>query len=1467
MQKLISLALNIQFLFFSILSVYTAPVYPQSKRTTKITSDEKYLFDNNCLELAKEKDYVRGNKKLLNDKGSRTERYFVWEKISGDYQSLVDDEELAKKADSRYENYDPLNPPPSMLLCEDSPQNRNECLAFRAYCTEHIALEGINEELKEWSDRVKNCTNPKYLDLHPDHCQRSFINSLNYLSAYAKKLGKTHENKPENVAKFFKEASLTFSQYKHQLDELNAATEKAKLAEELKKEREENEKLVKQAWNNCHQAVVQEDKDVKNRNLSGEVMGALVCTPADSLVTIDESKIDSLITSVDKFNREEGAKDIEPELNKISIKKAAQGIWSTYETFFANKNGRLKGENGKKYAENLICNPTIKDLGLPAFKCTDKVKKIISESYDEYDKLTDVYPMERITDAELNDQMNNTINKPIKDLNKTCSDAKRGYNKNEVRYNCTPTPNVKMKVDGTFEFEPMTQADMMTESKCNQIMDEKYRQHRQVEGRAYGKANPVYNGMVQSQLGHLMIVDDFREKVQVASSDWVYDRCFKGTGQAFNPVNLRDVKGALNKFMHLNYKEFADSVEVKDTPKEKVERVKEYLKNNPMTIAEFLKANPEDDNVKALCALIMDINRRDHRRLWFDRIATGVGVVAGVALSMTGIGTPVGVALLATLGAATTYEVVSLNTDIDEAKSDIEQKKRSAATFQLDMDKAISDVISLKKQVASNESSKKLVVALAALDVLGSGGFRLMKSFLKTGKGIRAGKILGFSAKTLSTDGAFKLSKQISVGIEQMMSRLPKAQKAFVNKLDHQELMELGALFNKLDPADKAKLVSQFKEFKDIKTYRKFLNLLDSNADNILIGGKLNGSKVADMAQDAKKIQLADGKVVDDIIADKKTILANIEEVKEVDELEGVVKTIDDADITVQNSGKIGPQEIYVKKQKKFAKRIADNERLTEVYENLDLPISKKEKLYTHLSFMDPKSEKKLINILSDSKASRTKFLDDINKTGCLDKLYDMKCKKMIEESLEAFGSKSIKDHKVYKDWVVNQSDDIQKLILDSDISPGDLALLDKTALEGINVKDLDKMTRYIEKVKELPLNKQLIAYDELPTIIQGGKANKSSKIYNQFKLQDSMFNTYEKMHYSTNHLYSKKYLKNLAKERGLKPTKENLDLLRKEKALKFRKNLQKKFNACKSGNVKGGQKANINKFIKFNTASNWAFTVGSYMWFMGSDDETEVVVDEEGNIVEGEPDNKFTEMLAILGYDLVASYVFSQIPKVIMSSPGQSIAGNTLKDYTIGGGLDFVNTRIFGTLFGANDVESGKEIQKILNDPEKAAALEELKSYVDEKMKKPKMKEIVGSMSSQFSEFSENLETEDEFDYNYLMDNFSTDELASNKEINEMFMESYQEQQYDESAGEYSLSKMMNNVTGGKVDVSLENDLFYYNLAYNIPSSAKRVMMYNIISNRICLGRWGEVVTLTMLDKFISNAAYWGGREQFVGK
>lgn len=1468
MQKLISLALNIQFLFFSVLTTYAPLAHPiVSKRTEQIVKEDKYLFDNNCLDLAKKKDYVRGNQKLLNDAESRTERYFVWEKISKDYDDLVNDEALIKKADARYKEYNPLNPPPSLLLCEDSPQNRNECMAFKAYCTEHIAMEGMSEEMQEWSDRVKLCTNPKYIEKHPTHCQRSFVNSLNYLTAYAKKLGKTHENKSDNVAKYFKEAAATFSQYKHQLDELNQATEKAKLAEKLKKEREENEKLVKQAWNNCHQAVVYEDKDVKNRNLSGEVMGALVCTPADSLVTLDETKIEKLIASVDELNREEGAESIEPELNKISIKKAAQGIWSTYETFFAKENGSFDGDKGKEKAIQLICSPKIQDMGVQPFNCSKKVKEIIGESFDEYKELTDIYPMERVTDAELSDQMTNRINNPIKEINKACYEAKKDYDANERKYTCVSGPKIKMKDDGTFEMEPMTDADVMTESKCNGIIDEKFRQHRMVQSRAYNKANPVYNQMVQSQLGHLMIVDDFREKVGVASDDWVYERCFKGDGTAFGTVKLADVKSALNKFMGLNYKEFADALDVKETAKEKVERVKDYLKNNPITIAEFLKANPDDENVKALCALILDINRRDNRRLWVDRVVTGVGVVAGVALSMTGIGTPVGVGLLATLGAATTYEVVSLNKDIDEAKNDIEQKKRAAASFQLDMEKAIEDVIALKKEVVANERSKKLVVALAALDVLGSGGFRLMKNFLKTSKGIRAGRILGFSAHSLSSGSALKLSKQISVGIEQMLGRLPKTQKAFVNKLSHEEVMELGAIFNKLDPSDKAKLVAKLKEFENVKDYRKFLTLVDANTDVLFVGGKLNGNMVADLAGSAKKVQLPDGTIVDDLVNEKKVILSKIEDVKHVDEGNNLVKTVDNPDITVQNNGVVKPKEIYTKKYNKFNKRISENEKLTEAYSKVDLPNKEKQRLLTHMSFMDPKKEGKLLNILSDDKVVKAKFFEKVNKTGCLSKPYDMKCRNMIEEALEEFGEKELKDHKIYKDWVVKQSDDLQKLITDSGISPGELSLMDKTALEGIEIKNLDKMTRYVEKIKQLPIQKQIVALDELPTILQGGKANKSSKIYNNFKMQDKMFNAYEEMYYKTNHLYSKKNLKKIAKERGLKPTKENLDKIRREKALKFRENLQKKFNACKSGNVQGGQKANIKKFIKFNTASNWAFTIGSYMWFMGSSDDSEVVVDEEGNIVEGEPDPKFTEMLSVLGYDLVASYVFSQIPKVIMASPGQSVLGNTAKDYAMGGGLDFINTRIFGALFGADDKEANKEIASILNDPEKAAALEDLKKYVDEKMKKPKMQNIVADMSSQFGEFAGELESEDGYDYDYLMDNFSTEELSGQKEINEMFLESYQEQQDDESAGEYSLSKMMNNVTGGKVDVSLENDLFYYNLAYNIPSSAKRVMMYNIISNRICLGRWGEVITLTMMDKFISNATYWGGREQFVGK
>jgi DNA polymerase III delta prime subunit len=1405
-------------------------------------NSDKNLFDNNCLSMVKKNKLVRGNSKYLNDKNKRTERWFAWDKITTRYKGLVENKDISKAAIERYRNYDPLNPPESLLSCRESSGELENCLAFNAYCTEQLTNVGMKEELIEWRDRVQNCRNPNYIAINPEHCQRDFVRSLNYLARNAKEISNIIKSKSPEVSKYFKEAQNTFGEYANELKELNLAQADAVKINELNVKKNIEKEKAFNALRTCDDIVQNSKRDVRGRNITNEILQGASCkiTPT---VSSDEIQ-NKLILDLEKVEDHALANELAPKLNEVAIIKSSKALWSTFETFF-NENDLVLDEKSETKAVDLICE---KDEKLSTF-CTEKFKAILKKSYSEYLDLKKHYPIKKVTSSDLSKEKVNSFNAGIKEINRSCQTAKKEAAEIEKTYACLQPfdigklsgKKVKAKVLPKRLQAIYDNGQPMNVNKCDLIIDEKYKALKSVQSRVSSISNPAYSKIVQSRIGHLMITDKFREHVGVITPDWAYERCLRGNGFAFKEVSDRDINNGLKDFLKLNYKELADSAFEKENNKNSIDKVKNYLKDNPLTVAELLERNPSEDYAKALCHFIRDINTTDYRRRWVRRGATAVGVVAGIGLSFTGIGTPAGLALLAAVGASTTIEVVSLNKEINEEKLRIIAQKQAAVTFQTDFDSALRKVQESEQNIGQLKTSKKVAVVLGALEIVGSGGIKLIRNFLKTKRGISAGKILGFTSATLTDVKANRFAKDISLAMESIKRNSTKEFRAIFDSLDYEEMIEFSALYSKVDDGFKATLLDKFSDIDSINDLRHFIHSIDGSVDQ---------TRLIALIDDATSVKLADGTVIDGLKGNPDFDIS---------------KVINEADITKMNSGVIDPKSFFGRRVASYTKKIDELEDFKKLIDEIPLNKTQKDNFISNLSFLDPKNEKQVMSILSDSKKASNEFINNLKKSGCLAKAYTKNCGEIVQKIISESAKKSLADHKLAKNWLNLQSPEIKGLFKGTNISGADLLLAKKHIPKGTTIKDLETSKNFVDYLSTLPQAQRVEGYKGLKLILTGSKTP-NSKVFKKFNARNKIFNGYEKYYYKKVKAAGKSRLKRIAKAKGLNPTKANLDDIAKEEARRFKAKFANKFNACKAGNAKGLQAANLKRFLKFNTASSLGFTVGSYMWVMGSDDDEELVVDKNGDLIKGEPDKDYKALASVLGYELVASYVFSKIPGLVLSGPGNNIAVNSIKDYAAGGGLDYVNTRIFGSIFGINESESKKKLNEMLNDPAKKEALDKLKIYVDKKMKTQKMKKIVNDFQSEFSLFTKDLKVEEDVGYDYLMDNFSSDELASSDELMEAFESSVNEFEYDQKSGDMPISKYVHELTNGKTKISVENDLFYYNLGYNVPSAVKRVFMYSLISNRLCMGRWGEVIAFTAIDKFLSNAAYWAGRKLTVG-
>ncbi len=929
--------------------------YVQSDVPNSSKNKSPYLFDNNCRDFALQNDYVRGNKKIINDIEQRTERYFVWDKLSKDYKTLINSEKLKSVSHERYKNYNPLNPPESLLLCRDNKGKMDgNCLAFKAYCTEEVAMKGMKEELEEWRVRVATCTNPKYLELHPDHCQRDFIKSMHYLKHHATELARAHDSKTPEVAKYFTEAAATFSQYANELDQLLLAQEKAKKAQELKEEHEKKQMVLKNQIYHCQQVINFDDNDVNNNQFTKDLITGMSCVADDSVKYLNQSQVEKLASDLDQISLEGNAPYLLKEINKEALHKAAKAAFVGFDRFLNTGNSRdLSKKTDRDWAiQNIFCNPNkfAKDYNLsPLFNsqfnkqiCGDKKSlEVINKALDEYLAHKKYNPVKYLTEEDIKEELHSDINSAVNDINQSCLKSKEAYNEIEREYNCQggtlKLPGVDNNKKNSFTnyglgekkyhfklpsgdidyqvpqmFEPQGQ---MTESYCKGIIDSKYGQHRVVQHYTAWENNARYSQMINTKLGHLMITDTMRSKMNALDDDWIYNRCFKGSGKALNPLTVKDIHDSKKELMKLALEEIDDIGKESFAPDDKVDSIKQYLKSNPLTVADLLLKNPSKEYADALCAFMRDINSDEYWDSWVKAGITGVQLVSGVILAATGVGAPLGGALISTVAggafvASTVAEVNVYNNDIDMAQKQQYELQHAGATLQIEVENALNKIDKEKIKESEARFSRNLSIVMISVDFLAFGGGKIISAFTKTSKGKSVLKLVKGVENSVETE------KEIAESVKRGLSKLNDLghkqglKPEIINALSEEDAMYMAVLVDKMNESQKLSFLENIKKLENSKQLKKYIDLLEKDSYLFNDKGILDSKRLSYNADLATEYELPLGIRIKDHFAKSEKLILDSNELSKMSKLDEV-KAVDEMkvgphhDITLQNNGGI----------------------------------------------------------------------------------------------------------------------------------------------------------------------------------------------------------------------------------------------------------------------------------------------------------------------------------------------------------------------------------------------------------------------------------------------------------------------------------------------------------------------------------------------------------------------------------
>ena len=793
-----------------IVTIFTFSLYAQN------------LYDSNCLNFVKSNQLVKANTDadyLLQK--NRTERYFYWEKINARYSQIVHDKTLQDEARDRYsrsKNTYKIN------KCKTSIET---CNAYKAYCIEEVASNAMSEEITEWNDRVQNCQSKKYRQLHPSYCDKDFTRSLLYLKRMANDLAKTNRSKSPDVARFFEEAKEQFQKYYDQMGKLLASIESEK-----QKERDNNAQAIKKekvenTLQMCRDLIKGDDNDIGDKSYVDKILMNYSCPQLSNANELNETALNDLEKMIENIDKKNYEMHIYPEITDLAMNQSVKATAATYLKFFSSDLD-LNDSRSKHIFVQKICKELDED-----YCKRPSIKAAMYAALNELNEETRNNKINKISDKELFKDIQK-FNATLKQANSFCHKINAEAKKIEKENKCTSEYQYMDPI------ERRSSRGSEVALACQKRKQKKYQELKDLNNSNNVQAQMFYAEATGTISGHLLVTEDFRDKVDLPSKDWINERCINGDGKAFNTVLQEDIDKGLKDLYKLNIKEISDISEQKNNPKKRKSIIKDYLKNNPNTIAELLEQNPEEEYAKAICGFVREINSSDYYKVWGERAVVGVGVVAGVALSATGVGAPIGVPLLATVGSATALEAGSIIYDINDINYNIRNKRQAASTGQLDLDQALDEIGSGTDKLYSRKIDLALTLSFGTLDLV-SEGAKSARLFYKTNEALKTKKILGLNSE-LTQAGTKKASAKITQGFNNFSYHAKRAKLLPENlkTLSDKQKIELGAIYSELSHKDQKLMTKLLADIKSPDDLSSMLAKLSDVASTKRVNGKLD---------------------------------------------------------------------------------------------------------------------------------------------------------------------------------------------------------------------------------------------------------------------------------------------------------------------------------------------------------------------------------------------------------------------------------------------------------------------------------------------------------------------------------------------------------------------------------------------------------------------------------------------------
>lgn len=813
-----------------------------------------------------------------------TERQYHFDKIKKDYKAVIAEVKTTTQKNNYAEEYfDPNGNFRSMHQCADNTQ----CLGYRAYCSEQVASKGVVDHMQLYLRVNEACSKGKLRQNQTpeefvEECDKA-VSNLNYLSNEGKEIQKIAATKDAKTQDFFYGVNKEFSAFKNKWDVLKKEiAAKKKQDDEIQAQKLLDEKLAKQnaemdkklehvrvEMNKCAAVSVSRDKDVKGRNLA-QGLCARLGAPEDSTnqyqnLNLHEDALDKLADQVNEVEQQV-VDQMAEKMSQAALHQSLMSLWLVE---------RPMPQNAAE-AEKSACKVAPQLCKLKGFDSTIKnaFKEFEDKSKDKAFKSLDL--------AGRKDALYSDIKPAMNKMNELCS-----------TYRAKVQRDIYQFQKDEAESEPAYYQNDNTRVDQTRVKNNIDQHLRSRDGnKLLNELLPLYSGMVDSRLGHLLITDTFKAGGGVGyfSPQKMEEHCYYGGGQLFKDVNEAQIVKADSEFRTLVKDELkkindefgavnilaknsvTDFLKLDDDKRD--ELIKQHLKTNPLTLIKMLQENPDPEFVKALCKYIMSIEDADYRKRVGEYILAGVGFVAGVALSCTGIGSPLGMGLLAFSMGITTIQVGNI---IDEKVDHAKQAKlleQSGATGQMEFDLAIRESLKEDKLAEGGVSD---VLWTVGPELAGFGVGKLLKLGNAVSKFQRFKSIQKLS-RTSGTKNAVSLEKGVeeikeaSEGIKYIEKNVGadylKANPSF-SALNNEEILQMGSLMNSLDDANKVRFLQKLKEFQTPAEMRAFLKQAHLSIDDLIVNGKLSSTK---LFATADKVTLKTAEPFQELVQSQKQI-------------------------------------------------------------------------------------------------------------------------------------------------------------------------------------------------------------------------------------------------------------------------------------------------------------------------------------------------------------------------------------------------------------------------------------------------------------------------------------------------------------------------------------------------------------------------------------------------------------------